>query len=243
LTLVLRVLSINFLLIPIGSTSLALLRREMRFGEVFAVNMGAAVVGFAVTMALAFTGHAYMSLVFSSIVGTAFTAGMAWYLRPNDFALRLGLHDWKRVAKYGSQLTAAGIITELAMNVNDLVIGRVLGPAAVAIASRAQGVMNMMHRDLLGAVSGVMMADFARTRRDHGDLAASYDRSVGVISVVAWPFYGFLSLFPGDSLRLLFGPQWNAAAPLVRSSAWLVRSGCCGSLFLRYCRRPAGQIW
>jgi lipopolysaccharide exporter len=212
---VLRVLSINFLLIPVGSTSLALLRREMRFGGIFMVNMSATAVSFTVTMALAFTGHAYMSLVWSSVVGTAFTAGVAWYLRPNDAPLRLGLRDWRRIVTYGSQMTAAGIITEIAMSVNDLVIGRVMGPAAVAIASRAQGVMNIMHRDLLGAVAGVMFAAFARTRREGGDLAASYHRSVALISVVAWPFYGFLALFPGESLRLLFGPQWDAAAPLV----------------------------
>ena len=31
----------------------------------------------------------------------------------------------------------------------------------------------------------------------------------------AWPFYGFFALFPLEALRVMFGPQWDAAAPLV----------------------------
>lgn len=215
LTEILRVLSINFLLIPIGSTSLALLRREMRFGGIFIVNLGANIASFALTMALAFTGHAHMSLVWSSVAGTALTAGIAWYLRPNDAPLQFGLRDWRRVVSYGGQLTAAGVITELAMNVNDLVIGRVMGPASVAIASRAQGVMNLMHRDLLGAVSGVMFAAFSRAHRDGDDMLASYRNGVAMVTCVAWPFYGFVALFPLGILRLLFGSQWDEAAKLV----------------------------
>jgi O-antigen/teichoic acid export membrane protein len=77
------VLSINFLLIPIGSTSLAMLRREMRFGAIFIASMVATVGSFVVAMTMAWMGFAYMSLAWSSVAGTALTAGTAWALRPN----------------------------------------------------------------------------------------------------------------------------------------------------------------
>lgn len=211
----LRVMAASFLVIPIGSTSLALLRREMRFGGVFIVNTGATLVSFTVTVGLAFLGHGYMSLAWGVLASNVATALLAWYQRPNDKPLRLGLRDWRRVLGYGSRLTLAGIVTEVAMNINDLVTGRVLGPAAVAIVSRAQGVMNLMHINMLGAVNSVMLSAFSRTRRSEGRVDLEYERSRALISVVAWPFYGFLALFPLGVLRLMFGPQWDAAAPLV----------------------------
>ena len=65
------------------------------------------------------------------------------------------------------------------------------------------------------AVNSVMFAAFARTRREGGDLGAEYAKSVAMMGVLAWPFYGFLALYPRDFLRLMFGPQWDAAAPLL----------------------------
>ena len=212
---ILRAFAFNFVLIPFGSTSLALLHREMRFGGIFIINMSAAVVSFGITIVLVVAGVGYMSLVWGAIGNTVVTSGMAWYLRPSDAPLRIGLKEWRRVARYGGQLTVAGVITDVAMNVNDLVIGRVMGPAPVAIVGKAQGAMNLMHQSLLGAVNSVMFASFSKTRRESGNLGAEYSRSVAMMGVAAWPFYGFLALYPRDFLRLMFGPQWDAAAPLV----------------------------
>ena len=108
------------------------------------------------------------------------------------------------------------IITELSMNINDLVVGRVMGLSAVAFVSRAQGVMNLTHRDVLGAVASVMFSAPSRVRREGGDLEAIYKRGATIISVVAWPFYGFLAhLTRRNALRLLFGSQLDAAAGMV----------------------------
>jgi hypothetical protein len=94
--------------------------------------------------------------------------------------------------------------------------------------SRAQGVMNLMHRDLLGAISNVMFAEFARVRRDQGDLIASYQKAVANVACVAWPFYGFAALFPHEILRVLFGPQWDEAAELVPLFCLAARAARCG---------------
>ena len=212
---VMHVLCINFLLIPFGSTSMALLRREMRFGAICIVNLGASMANFMVALLLAYLGYGYMSLVWGSVASTAVTALLSLYFKPGDISLLPMLVEWRRVLGFGGRVTLTGVITEVSMNINDLVIGRVLGVTAVAIASRAQGVMNLMHRDMLGAVANVMFPALSKVRRDGGDLELVYQRCLATISVVAWPFYGFLALFPRDALRLLFGPQWDSAAGLV----------------------------
>ena len=42
-----------------------------------------------------------------------------------------------------------------------------------------------------------------------------HNRSITAVTAIAWPFYGFFALYPLESLRFLFGPQWDDAAPLV----------------------------
>lgn len=144
-----HVLCVNFLLIPFGSTSMALLRREMRFGAICIVNRGASVANFVVALLFAYRGEGYMSLVRGSVASTAVTALLSLYFKPGDIRLLPMLSEWRRVLGFGGRVTLTGVITEISMNIIDHVIGRVLGVTAVALASRAQGVMNLMHRDML----------------------------------------------------------------------------------------------
>jgi O-antigen/teichoic acid export membrane protein len=101
------------------------------------------------------------------------------------------------------------------MDINDLAVGKLMGFTPVALLSRAQGLMNLFHRDLMGAVRNVAYPAYAKAVREQQAMESLYISSVNYVCVVAWPFYGFVSLYGLETLRLLFGSQWDAAAPLV----------------------------
>lgn len=212
---VLRTLAVIFLLIPLNSTTMAVLRREMKFGVLAAINIASVIVGTASSITLAYLGYGYNSLVWASIASTLTTvAGGALYRR-SEFFLKPCLAEWRRVFSFGSQVALTNVLAQVAVNFNDLVVGRALGFAAVGILSRAQGTMNLFHRDLMEAIRNVAYPAFARAHREGADMDAIHARAVTAVTVLAWPFYGFLTLYPLECLRLLFGPQWDAAAPLV----------------------------
>jgi lipopolysaccharide exporter len=212
---VLLLLSINFLIIPLNSTNMALMRRDMQFGKLMSMNVVATLAGTGTSITLAALGQGYISLVWAALVNTATVAITGSIVRRGGFWHWPTLREWRRVFYFGSRATLASIITEIAMNINDLVIGRVLGFSAVGILSRAQGVMNLFHRDVMGAVRSVALPAFAKAHREGADLEILHTRSITAVTAFSWPFYGFLGLFPLESLRLLFGHQWDAAAHLV----------------------------
>lgn len=74
----------------------------------------------------------------------------------------------------------------------------------------------------MAAVHGVAYPAFANAHRQNQDLENHHINSVAIISVFAWPFYGFVSIFSLEILNLLFGPQWDAAASFV---GWYCLSG------------------
>ena len=215
MTTVLRVLAINFVVLPFGSTAMALLRRNMNFRAVLCVNLSASVLSFALTIALAYQGFGAMSLVWATVANCVVTAGVAMLFEPRHARLLPGFSQWRHVLAFGARDAGVNMVTQAAMSVNDLVVGRVLGFAPVALISRAQGVMNLMHLQLLGAVRTVMFPALAKAQREGGDVAAAHRDAITIITVIAWPFYGFAALFPMPLLRLMFGPQWDAAAALV----------------------------
>jgi O-antigen/teichoic acid export membrane protein len=212
---IVRIISFNFLILPFNSISIALLRRDMRFDVLMRVNVAAAVVGTFTALGLAWAGVGAASLAWGDVAGSLATAlgvslAGAWGRLP-----RPQLKRWREILHFGGPVTAANVVTSVSMDINDLAVGKLLDFSQVAIASRAQGLMNLFHRDIMGTVRSVAYPAFAQAHRQDGQLEQRYVQSLAATSAVAWPFYGFVGLFALEVLRLMFGPQWDASAPLV----------------------------
>ena len=212
----LQVTCLNFLILPFCTIGLSMLRRTMRFDRLLTVNLAGAIAGFVVTIGLAFLAVGPASLAWGAVACNAVTAVAAWTaLAPADRPVRPRLAEWRHLLSFGRQSTFAGVVTSAAIDVNDLVVGKVLGFAPVAILSRAMGLMNLYQRDLLNAARNVALPAFAQAHREGKELEPMFIHTSALVTGVGWPFYGFLCLFPLEMLRLMAGPQWDAAAPLV----------------------------
>lgn len=212
---IVRIIAFNFLLLPFCSISLSLLRRSMKFGPIMAANTTGAVLGAAVLLSLAWGGFGPASLAWGSLAANAGTGLVAWLARPERRMLRPGFAHVRTIFRFGGQSTIAAVVTSIAMDVNDLIVGKVMGFSAVAMLSRAQGLMNLFHRDIMTAIRGVAFPAFAQAHREGAAMDQKYNTTVANVTLFAWPFYGLSALFPLEIMRLLFGPQWDAAASLV----------------------------
>lgn len=211
----LRISAMNFLVLPFCTISIALLRRDMRFQSLLYVSLASAVAGFAGAVGGAWLGMGPDSMAIGAVAMNITTGLGAWLARPDRKLLSPSLGQWRTLVGFGAQSSAANIVTSISIDINDLVTGKLLGFAPVALLSRAMGLMNLFHRDVMGAVRNVAYPAFARSHREGEALEPIYVKSVSMVCLVAWPFYGFVSLFAPEIMRLMFGPQWDAAVPLV----------------------------
>ncbi len=215
MTLIVRLVAINFLVMPFCTISLALLRRNMQFGRLMNVNVAAAVVGAAVTLGLAFAKFGPQSLAWGAIAGNVVTGLGAWLARNERGLFLPSLVEWRKVLIFGGQSAGVAVVTTVAMDINDLVVGRVLGFAPAAIINRANGLVSLFNQQVMGAIKAVALPAFAQAHRENQHLEPVYVASVAAVTAIAWPFYAFVSLHALDILRIMFGTQWDAAAPLV----------------------------
>lgn len=213
---ILRVLSLSFLVIPFSSPVLALLRREMAFGTLYLIAIASALAHALTAISLAVLGFGSISLAWASFAGVAMTAAVAAFVRPSVATVLPAIKEWRRVVSFGSYSSAAALVAQIGINANDLILGRMLGFAAVGLYSRAQGLISLFHRDLMGAVHSVALPAFATEHREGQALREPYLRGISYVTMFAWPFFGFLALMAYPTVRILFGPQWDDAVPLVR---------------------------
>jgi lipopolysaccharide exporter len=211
----LRICAFNFLLLPLTTVSLALLRRALQFKRLLYVMISAALVGAAVSIGLALLGAGVDALAWGAVSGNAATVLGLWIIRPPLGFPRPRMGAWRALLGFGGQVSVTGLVTSVAMDMNDLVVGKVLGFQPVAILSRAQGLMNIFNRDLMGAIRNVALPAFAKAHRDGVALQQPYASSVAMVTVFAWPFHALVSIYALEVLHLLYGSQWHSAAPLV----------------------------
>lgn len=212
---VLYISALNFLVLPFGTISLALLRREMQFQKVLYANVTGGVLGFLATIGAAYIGLGPESLALGALVTNLGAGVAAWLTRSGRRLIRPSLSRARELISYGAPSSLANVVTTISMDINDLAIGKLMGFGPVAIISRAQGVMNIFHKDVMSAVRNVALPAYSKSNRCDLPIEPQYVESVASVTAVAWPFYAFCSLYALELLRLLFGPQWDAAAPLV----------------------------
>jgi lipopolysaccharide exporter len=212
---IMRVVAVNFLILPFSTISMALLRREMRFKRLMAINLMSGVIVFLITMALVLSGMGPISMAIASVCGNIASGTAAWIARADFKVLAPSLTEWRRVTGFGGRVALTNIVTSLSMNANELVLAKVMGVAPVAILSRAQGLIALITRDIFGSAINVIYPAIARAKRDGHDVGSIHARAVGISTALVWPTVGMMSLFPLEIIRLMFGPQWNESAILL----------------------------
>lgn len=227
LTRVLAVMSIVFFLLPFGTTTQALLTRNLEFGTLVKINFLGDVTRSCVKVGLAFAGFSYMSLAWGSVAGivmtvTGFTV-WGWQYRVKG----LSLAHWRRVLHFGSSRTIADVASQLGDQSANVVIGKILGMSDAGLYSRGYGVVNMFRTSILGAIATVAFPAFAREHREHAAAPELYIKALVYITAISWPFFACVIILAYPVVNILFGSQWDAAIPLMR---WLCASALVGTL-------------
>ena len=213
---VMRVLALSFLIVPFGAVVQYWFRRQLDYKPVVISNVIASLTTFVVSVCLAWLGHSYMSLAWSTFAGIVATVLVAMYFRPRGFPRWPGLKGIREVFDFGKYTTAMYFLAQLGRGAPELIIGRVMAAADVGLFSRANGLVELFRRLLLKPVWYVSLPYFARAQREGGVLAPAYADVVGLLTVAGWPLLAYLALTSYSVVRIVYGIQWLDAVPLAR---------------------------
>jgi O-antigen/teichoic acid export membrane protein len=213
---VMRVLAIGFVMMPFGAVTMAWFRRELDFRPVALANVAANLTSFVVSVGLAYVGFGPMALAWSVVAGAAVTVLMALLYRPSAVPLVPGLKHLGTVFRFSKFAGGVYVVGQVAKGLPEMIIGRAMGAAEVAIFSRGNGPAEMFHRLVMRSAFSVCMPYLAHTERAGGGLAPAYVRVASYVTAVGWPFLAFLGVAAFAAIEVVYGSQWRSAVPLAR---------------------------
>lgn len=211
---ILRVLAINFFLIPVGGMAPALLRRQMKFAQLRKISVFSTLVSVAVSVSLALLDFGFMCMAYASVAGSATSSLMGLYFLPKKYRNLPSFTAWRDVIAVSAYGGGAGMLRQAGDALTELIIGRVLSLTSLGFYSRANGYVSMFRKYFVSAVMPVVHSKLAKKNRESGNIDKEYGAALAYVTVIAFPALMMLGILALPTIRVLFGTQWDIAAEI-----------------------------
>lgn len=194
----------------------ALLRREMSFGKVAAINITGAFAGSIATISLALMGFSYMSFAWAWLIGSALAAGLAVALRPHFWMFKPSFRNLREMVTFGGYNVAIAMLYRIFDALPLLLLGRLVSPHAAALFSRTLMIGQIPDKMVLGGAMPVVLPAFSAEVRQGRDLKRLYLAAISFITALHWPALLVISVLAYPVVEIVLGPQWFEVAPIVQ---------------------------
>jgi len=215
------VLSVSFFTSAFGMTQSQLLVRDLRYRSLELRTMVATLSGAAVGIAAAFAGWGAWAIILQQVTFSCVASVLVWVVSDWRPSWRFSTRSLRELGRFGGHVSGSVLFGQLTQNVDNLLVGRYLGAAALGIYSLAYSVMLAPFTRLTSPLQEILYAAFSRIQDEPARLANIWLRANRLMGAVAIPLLlGLVAVAP-DLIPLVFGSQWEKAVPVVQVLAWV----------------------
>lgn len=192
-----------------------LYKREMNYGILTRVGMIRTVINSVTIVACAYAGLGPISPAIGPLVAGVYSLTYLNFRRRADIVLRPTREGLKPIVVFGFQMMSINGVAALTQRVSEIILGRVLGLAALGLYSRASTLAGLVWANVYGLATGVVFIKLSDDLRDTGSMRDTFVRSIRFITAIIWPLVIGLAVLARPAIHILYGDKWmGAAAPL-----------------------------
>jgi len=207
-------LSISFLFSGLGIQHRALLTRQMLFGRLAFIEIFSYALG--IIIAITLYSHGYWSLVAMSIVTSVSNVFVTWLLCPWRPGPPVKNSDVRPMLTFGGHLTGMGLINYFARNLDNVLIGRFLGPVQLGFYSRAYNLFMMPMTQITYPIANVAMPVLSKLQNDGERFKKYYLSAISIIAFITMPLGVFLFIMADEIVLTFLGKQWVESITIFR---------------------------
>ena len=211
---ILGVLSLNFIISAMTTQFAANVTRSMKFKVLFIADVGGAVLGLVLAVALGLMGAGVWALVAQKVTLTVATlvvvaVGGGW--RPS----MPGRAPMRALISFGWKTFAVQVLTYVSTAIPVVSLGRSSPPAEVGFYERAQQLYQMPTAQLATPLTRVMLPVLSGQQDDKEALTSYLTRAQVIIAYVVGGVMAMTVVFADLVVNVALGDGWEAAAPIL----------------------------
>ena len=188
-------------------------RRTLAFHKEFQLQLTGRVLAVAATIALAVIFRSYWALVAGILVNRLARLVQSYWMSP--YRPRVGLRSWRQIIGFSMWSWAVGVVAMLRERLEVIVVGRLLGAGSAGIFAIGAETGALPTTELVEPLYRALFSGFAEANRSGLSPAAAYVRVVSSTLLLSVPAALGISLVADPAIRVILGPRWLEALPLV----------------------------
>lgn len=214
------VVSLTFLFTALGTTQGALLIRSLSFRSLELRTMIATSASVAIGIVFATLGYGPWALIAQSLAITSISTLLLWRSSPWRPRFVYSTESLKHLLGFGSLVFGSKFVRYFERNVDNFLIGRYRGPAALGAYAIAYNIMLVPVLKIVLPAQQVFFPALSRIR-EHREAGAVWLRMNRLISAVAFPGLLGMAVIAPDFVVVVLGEKWRAAIPVLQILAWV----------------------
>ena len=214
------VLSITFAIAAVGSTSTALLTREMDFRSLELRNIAGTVAGAIVGVTSAALGAGALAIILQQLTVSTVSTALVLIYTPWRPRLTYSTQSLRRLGSFSGNIFGTRLLFYTNRNADNLLIGRFLGAAALGSYAVAYNVMLVPMNQIAEPIQEVLLPALARMQHDVDRMGRAWLRVIRLVGAVSIPALIGMVVVAPDFVEVVLGPKWSAATPVIQT-AWV----------------------
>lgn len=216
LTSITRVVSLNLILSSLAIVQKTRLTINLDFKTQTKAGLIAVIISGTIGIICAYSGFEVWALVIQGLVNQFIISITLMYFSRWSPKMIFSIQSFKRLFSFGSKLMLSNILTNVYVNVTNLVIGKKYTSADLAFYNRGFTLSQFPSTNLSDVMNRVIYPVLTRVQDDLESLRQEYLRYLHLTHFIILPLMGLLLVLAAPLIELVLTPKWLDAVPYLQ---------------------------
>lgn len=191
-------------------------QKDLHFHKEFYYRASIFSIESLVSIALVFLLSSPSALVFGLIAGAIFEVTISYLYIKSHLSFSFEFTLGKQILHRGKWLTLTGIFTYLFHNGDNIVVGKILGPAPLGIYDMAYKLSSIPITEISVVINQVTFPVYVKIREDRKRLWRAFLRTVFLVTIICLPIGAILFFYAKEIVIMILGRNWISAIPVLQ---------------------------
>ena len=210
---IVRVSALCFFFNAVNAIQGAELTKKMLFHLSFRISLITCVTSAICGVTLAFMGFGVWALVWTSLITGLVGVIARWFIIAWRPKLMFSFMRLKPLFSYGWKMAASGLLDQIFVNLNSLVIGKFYSKADVAFVNKGRSLPSLAMNEVDATLGRVSFPALVQLQNDKIRLRDAMRRMMRCSTFLVFPLMVGIAVCSYSWIRLLYGEKWVPAVP------------------------------
>ena len=210
-TLLIRIMALTLVLNAFGEIPSSLMEKRFQFDrKTLADIVGQASYGLLVVL-FAWQGYSFWSIAYASVIAAVLNTLALWILAPWQPRFSFDPSLARELLRYGRRIVESGIANFGIRNIDNALVGRMLGPAALGAYDLAYRIGNIPATTVTSILGKIMFPVYSRLSGQPFDLRNAFLKSLKLVGMLTIPISLEIVLVAPDAVTYVYHEKWAVA--------------------------------